>query len=304
MKDYIHLHFIILLWGFTAVVGKITTMPAMELVLYRSIIAVIGLTILMFWYKQQFQIGTKAILAMVATGSLTALHWILFFGSAKVSTISVCLAGISTTSLWTSIIEPIVMRRAVRWYEVLLGLIIIAGLYLIFRFQFNYIVGLLMAVASAVFVSMFSVINGKLASRYHHITISLYEMLGAALCTAIFLPFYLQSSWAESSEIYLLGFAEKDWGNWVGVFFLGVVCTVYAYAACVEIMQRVSPFAVNLSVNMEPVYGIIIAAVWFGEYNKMTAGFYGGAGIILLSVFAYPLLKSLDKKWAAKQASA
>lgn len=293
MKDYLHLHFIIFLWGFTAIVGKEMTIPAVELVLYRTIFSVIGLAILLQWKKITFNIGWKPILKMAATGCFTSLHWITFFASAKISNVSICLAGLATTTLWTAFIEPVVMKRALRWYEVTLGLVIMGGLYLIFRFQFDLATGLLVAISSALFVSLFSVINGKLAPQYNHYTITFYEMVGALLCTIILLP-AVNYYFFDNQSITILTFTEEDVINWVGVLFLAIVCTVYAYAACVEIMQRLSAFTVNLSVNMEPVYGMILAALLLNEHEKMNSGFYWGTLVILVSVLSYPFLKKLD----------
>ncbi len=294
-KDYLHLHFIIFLWGFTALVGKWITIPAVELVFYRTLFAALGLAVLMKIQNTTFKIGSRAILIMLATGCLTSLHWITFFASAKMTTVSICLVGMATTSLWTSFIEPLVMKRKVLWYEIVLGLVIVGALYWIMRTQFHYAVGLLVAVISAVFVAFFSVINSKLAPRYHHNTITFYEMLGAFGGIVLFLPFY-QSYFSEGQPIAWLTFTEKDVYNWLGVLFLAWICTVYAYATCVEIMKRVSAFAVNLSVNMEPVYGIVLAALFLQEHQAMTADFYWGAAVILVAVLAYPLLKNYAKK--------
>ncbi len=293
MKDYLHLHFIIFLWGFTAIVGKEMTMPAVELVLYRTIFSVLGLAILLYWKKIAFNIGWQPILKMAATGCFTSLHWITFFASAKISNVSICLAGLATTTLWTSFIEPIIMKRALRWYEVALGLVIMGGLYLIFRFQFDLATGLLVAILSALFVSLFSVINGKLAKQYNHFTITFYEMIGAFLCTLALLPFY-NFYFMDNAPVQWLAFSSTELNNWIGVLFLALICTVYAYAACVEIMQRLSAFTVNLSVNMEPVYGIILASLLLNEHKQMNSGFYWGTLVILVSVLVYPFLKNLD----------
>jgi drug/metabolite transporter (DMT)-like permease len=262
--------------------------------------SVLGLALLLRWKNITFQIGWTPILKMMGTGCFTSLHWITFFASAKMANVSICLAGLATTTLWTSFIEPIVMRRPLRWYEVALGLVILGGLYLIFHFQFNFATGLLVAMLSALFVSLFSVINGTLAKQYNHFTITFYEMLGALICTAILLPLY-NYYFLDNQAIIWLSFSSENLNNWLGISFLAIVCTVYAYAACVEIMQRLSAFTVNLSVNMEPVYGIIIAAILLNEHEKMNIGFYAGTGIILLSVLSYPLLKKYAQKPAINE---
>lgn len=290
LKDYLHLHFIIFLWGFTAVIGNQMTISAIDLVFYRTILSTLGLALLLQWKKIPFNIGWTPALKMMATGCLTSLHWITFFASSQMANVSICLAGLATTTLWTSFVEPIIMKRALRWYEVALGLVIMCGLYLIFHFQFNFAQGLFVAILSAFFVSLFSVINGKLAPKYNHFTITFYEMLGAFLCTIILMPFYY-FYFLDNKSMQWLSFSAENLNNWLGIAFLVIVCTIYAYAACVEIMQRLSAFTVNLSVNMEPIYGIIVAAILLDEHKKMNAGFYMGASVILFSVLSYPYLK-------------
>jgi drug/metabolite transporter (DMT)-like permease len=258
-------------------------------------LSAVGLAMILQWKKIPINLGKTAIIQLLLTGSLTSLHWITFFASSKIANVSICLAGLATTTLWTSFIEPLIMKRALRWYEVALGLVIIAGLYLIFHFQFNFAEGLLVAILSALFVSLFSVINGKLAKKYHHITITFYEMLGAFFCTIILMPLYY-TYFGNKQAITWLDFSPENLNNWLGILFLVLVCTIYAYAACVEIMQRLSAFTVNLSVNMEPIYGMIVAAIVLGEHKQMNTGFYIGALIILLSVISYPFLKKFAEK--------
>jgi drug/metabolite transporter (DMT)-like permease len=283
-KDYLHLHFIVFIWGFTAILGKLISIPSIELVLFRTFIASLLLAILMKIRNQAIRISFTQMWPMLGTGFLIAAHWILFFGAAKLNA-SVCLAGMTTTALWTSILEPIVYRRKIRHYEILLGLVVIYGLYIIFKFEFNHIVALLMAIASAMLAAAFSVINSMLIQRHSHYIITLYEMTGACLATALFLPVYVITM-AEDGVIHLII-------NWLDLFYIVIlagVCTVYAYSAGVKLMRKFTPFAVNLTVNMEPVYGIILAYFIFQE--KMSSGFYAGTLIILVAIIIYPFLKS------------
>jgi len=296
-RDYLKLHFVVLIWGFTAILGLLITLPSVELVFYRTLLAAIGLGALLYFRKRDFSIGRIEIIKILATGVLISAHWILFFWAARVSNASVCLAGIATCSFWTSFLEPLATKRAVKWFEVLLGLIVIAGLYVIFRFEFNHALGLIMAILSALLASSFTVINAGFTKRHNPYMITFYEMIGAFITTALFLPFY--DIYFTDGKIDLIPTPI----DWLWILILALVCTVYAYSVSVELMKKISAFMVNLTVNMEPVYGIILAVLIFGDSEEMGAGFYWGTLIILASVMAYPLLDNIDKKRKSKSTS-
>ena len=284
-KDYLHLHFIVFIWGFTAILGLLITIPPVEVVFYRTLIASCGLGVIMYISKLSFNVGKIEITKLLLTGSLIAGHWILFFTSARISTVSVCLAGMATTSFWTSFLEPLVLKKKIKWYEVLLGVVVIAGLYIIFHFEFNHAFGLLLALISAFLAALFTVINARFAKTYHHHTVTFYEMAGACISIVLFFPLY-KVLLADNQNLNL----KLSYSDLFYISILAVVCTVYAYSASIEIMKKISAFSVNLTINMEPVYGIILAVLIFGEKEKMQGGFYIGASIILLSVLAHPLL--------------
>ena len=287
-KDYLHLHFLVLIWGFTAILGLLITIPPVEVVFYRTLIACIGLGVLMSTRQVSFRVEKTDAIKLLLTGSVIAAHWILFFTSARISTASVCLAGMATTSFWTSFLEPLALNKKIKWYEVFLGVIVIIGLYVIFHFEFNHALGLALALISAFLAALFTVINSKFAKVHHHQTITFYEMMGACISIAIFFPVY-KNSIAMNHELHL----NLSATDFIYIFLLAVVCTVYAYTASIELMKKISAFSVNLTINLEPVYGIILAVLIFGEKEKMQAGFYIGAGIILLSVLAHPFLNKL-----------
>lgn len=291
LKDYLKLHFIVLLWGFTAILGLLISIPAVELVFYRTLLASLGLLGLLLYRREPLGLGMAPILKMIGCGFLVSLHWILFFASARVSNASVCLAGMATCSLWTSLIEPLSGGKQVKWYEVMLGIVIVAGLYVIFHFEFNHVLGLSMALGSALLAALFTVINSKFTRHYHHYTITFYEMLGAFLCSLIFLPVY--KAWLAPQGALQMVPLSTDW-LYIGI--LAFVCTVYAYSVSVELMKRLTAYTVNLTVNLEPVYGIALAALFFNEHKQMTSGFYIGAAVILVAVLAYPAIQKWDEK--------
>ncbi|HSI91438.1 MAG TPA: DMT family transporter [Adhaeribacter sp.] len=297
LKDFLELHFIIFLWGFTAILGKLISIPAVELVAVRTLIACLALAVLIKFRGGLFRVGTLPFLQMLGVGILIAAHWILFFASARVASVSISLAGLATASLWTALLEPVFTRKKIKPHEILLAILIMAGLYVIFRFEFDHAVGITMAVGSALMASLFTIINSRLTKIYPSGTITLYEMAGACLATVLFFPLYT-TYFTHSLNFSMSGM------DWVYLLILTLVCTVYAYTAGVRLMQRISAFAMNLTVNLEPVYGIVLAWLIFGEKEQMSAGFYYGALIILAAVFIYPILDSYYEKQQALKAAA
>lgn len=286
-KDYLHLHFIVLIWGFTAILGLlIESVNSVELVFYRTFFSFSLLGILLYSLRHSLHVKRKDLLKILGTGALIGLHWILFFASAKVANASVCLAGMTTASFWASLIEPIAFKRRVKSYEIILGLIIMLGLYVIFRFEFNHGLGLILAIASAFLGALFAVINSKLIQKHHHYTITFYEMLGACIATILVLPIY--SSFINPQQNTQI--IPTIWTDWIYILILAGVCTVYAYSASVKLMHKFSAYAVSLTVNLEPIYGIILAFLFFRKSEEMTLGFYIGTFIILIAVLTYPRL--------------
>jgi len=285
LKDYFQLHFIVLIWGFTAILGLLITIPAVELVFYRTALAALLMAVVVRLRKQSFRLSYVAFAKIAATGVLIALHWILFFAAARVSTASVCLAGMATASLWTSLLEPLIHRQRIKPYEIALGITVMMGLYIVFLFEFNHILGLVLAVLSAFLGALFTVINSRFILKHNHHVITFYEMVGAFLGTCLILPFH-QWIFAKDHSLHLLP-TTMDW-LYIGI--LAAICTVYAYTVGVKLMTKFSAFAINLTVNLEPVYGILLAFLIFGKSEKMTLGFYGGTLIILVAVLSYPYL--------------
>lgn len=289
------LHFVVLIWGFTAILGMLISIPTIEMVFYRTLLAAVGLALVFWWKKTKLRLPKREMAKILTTGAIISLHWLLFFGAARVSNISVCLAGLATASFWTAFIEPMVNKTKVKWYEVLLGLMIIVGLVIIFSFELDYWLGLLMSVGSALLGATFMVINSRLTKRGHPYIITFYEMIGACVFTLLVMLGY----YAFYADVQLQ-LVPTVW-DWVWLLVLAGFCTVYAFSVSVELMKRLTAFAVNLTVNLEPVYGILLAVLIFGEKEKMTGGFYLGTLIILLSVCMYPLMNYLYKRRKAKQ---
>lgn len=302
LKDYFKLHFIVLLWGFTAILGKLLTVPPVELVFWRTLLAATGLAMLLLARRQPWRIPAGQVVRLMAVGALVAMHWITFFLAARLSSVSVCLAGLATLALWTSLLEPLLLWRRVRGYEVALGLITMVGLYLVSQAELDQLLGLGVAVFSAGLSALFSVLNSKLIKQHSPLRLTFYEMLGACVSIALFFPVYGRHfTQGRGLQLQWHGY------DWLWLALLVGACTVYAFSTSVELMKRLSPFAINLTINLEPVYGIAMAAIiyWLNkqgvlhapQFNqeRMATGFYVGTALIVLSVLIHPLVARLLK---------
>lgn len=285
LKPYLQLHFIVLIWGFTAVLGELIKLSPLEIVFYRTLIAAVGLYLVMCLKDISPMISRQDVFKLMGTGFIIGAHWVTFFLAARMSNISICLAGIATTSLWTSFLEPLVGKKKINWVEPLLGLVSACGIVLVFNSNFDHKFGLVIAIVSAILAAIFSVINGKLVTSRNHYTISMYEMLGACLITLIFILIFYLTGLVET-----IRFASSEMDLFY-LLILGGVCTVYAYSVGVKLMKKLSVFTVNLTINLEPVYGVILAFLLFREQEKMELNFYAGAALIIISIFIYPLVQ-------------
>ena len=287
-KDYLKLHFIVFLWGFTAVLGKLVTIPSVEMVFFRTLLAAIGMGVLIIIARGTFKIETSDLIKVLATGLIVAVHWLTFFASGRISNPSTSLVGFATCSFWAALIEPLAKGRKIQPLEIALGLVVLIGLYIIFSFGFQYPMGLFLGIMSGLTAALFSVINSKMISRVSANTITFYEMVGATLGTLLFFPVY-QKYWAVNSQLSLMP-APMDW---VYIGIMALACSVYAYSAAINLMKKLSVFFIQLALNLEPLYGIILALVVFGQQEVMTVNFYIGTLIILSAVASYPYLKKI-----------
>ncbi|HLU89197.1 MAG TPA: DMT family transporter [Cyclobacteriaceae bacterium] len=295
VKDYLMLHFIVLIWSFTAILGMLISLPSFEMVFYRTLLASLFLGLIFWWRKTRVRLDRRLLFWILATGFVIALHWILFFWSARVSNISVSLAGMATASFWTALIEPMFNKTRVKWYEILLGLLVILGIIIIFRFEFDYWLGLTMSLLSALLGACFMVFNGNLTKKSSPFVITFYEMVGACLFCVLFMPFY--AYFIADGELQLVPLPM----DWLWLALLAGVCTVYAFSVSVELMKRLTAFSINLTVNLEPVYGIILAVLIFRDKENMSTEFYLGTLVILSSVCLYPLFNYIYKRRKTKQ---
>lgn len=287
LLNYLHLHFIVFIWGFTAVIGALISIDAIPLVWYRMLLAS-GLILLWIGFKKKsLKYAPKTIAAFALGGLIIAVHWMAFFGAIKIANVSVTLAIMSTGALFAALLEPLFYKRKIIWYELVFGLIVVAGLYIIFQVEGDYTWGILLALLSAFLGALFSVINGKFAVKYDATTISFYELFFGMLCITIYL--FLSGNFTPQ-------FFELSTQDWVYLLILASACTAYAFIASIHVMKWISPYTVMLTINMEPVYGILLALLILGDSENMSPKFYYGAAVIIITVIANGIVKNRTNK--------
>ncbi len=278
----IYLHVLIFVLAFTGILGKLISVSSAILVFYRLLFAFIALSIYLFFSRKSvFTIHKKPAVKILLTGFVIGAHWVCFFESIKQSTVSIGLIALSTATLFAAILEPLFFKRKFRLYELIFGILIISGILIVFNYEPGYSKGLLIGIFAAFFAALFTVLNGKFIEQYSATVITWYEMLGG---------FILLSIYALLSTGNVSDFALSTTDFWY-LLFLGVVCTAIAFVGSVEVMKEISPFTVTLSFNLEPVYGIFLALLIFGQSETMSPQFYLGSLLIIATIFTNAWLK-------------
>jgi len=280
------LHFIVFLWGFTAILGKLIQTDAYRLVFYRMLFAAVFLFLFnVFVLKTKFRMSRHILLQLLGIGTLMAFHWLFFFYSIKISNVSIALSCLSLSTLFAAFIEPLVFRRKPDWTEVLIGLVIFVCISLIFNAELQYKEGIIAGVICAFLGTLFSVLNGKIYGKTSSGNIIFYEIFGGWLVLTLF--------FACTGQIF--SFDEISGRDLALILLLASVFTAYPMLESVSLMKYVSPFTLILTVNLEPVYGIILAFFIFGESEHMTPVFYVASGVMILSIFLNGYLKTRKK---------
>ena len=283
LKNHLHLHFLVFIAGFTAILGEAISLSAIPLVWYRMLIAGFFMLLFIKIKKISLKVPVVTVLKFVTAGIVIALHWITFFAAIKVSNISITLAMFSTGAFFASLIEPIFFRRKIIYYEIILGLFVIAGVFMIMQTELQYLMGIGLGILSALFSSLFAVMNGKFVERYNASAISFYEFVSGVLFISIFLAF--------GKEGFKASFFELSTSDVIYLLLLASVCTAYAFIASVYVMRYISPYTVVLTYNFEPIYGILLAVIFFPENEIMSPLFYLGTGLIISTVLGNALFK-------------
>ncbi|UZO80879.1 DMT family transporter [Aquimarina sp. ERC-38] len=287
ITSLLQLHFIVFIWGFTAILGELITITAIPLVWYRMSIATLFVFLYLRFKKYAFHLPLRLKGLTALGGIIIAFHWITFFHAIKISNISITLAVLSSGAFFTSLLEPLLYKRKLIGYEVIFGVLIICGVFLIFKAEPEQVEGIYFALSSAILSSLFALLNGKIATQAKPSVISFYELSFGALLVTLYMIF--------STVQADVSFPVPAGMDWVYIMILSSVCTACAFIVAVKVMKHLSPFTVMLTTNLEPIYGILLALLIFGDNEKMTSLFYYGALLIIGTVILNGLLK-LRKK--------
>ena len=285
-RNLLILHITVFVWGFTGILGALISIDAAHLVWYRVLIAFVSLYGYFLFKKISIKVSRMVFLKLFFTGAIVAAHWILFFYSIKMSTVSVALISLSSLTLFTALLEPLFKKQKISGVEVFAGLLIISGICMIFKFESRYFVGIISGLLSAFCASIFSIINSKQIQNRPAPIISFYELIGAWIWVSLYLFI------SEGPKLPL----SLNTSDLFFLLILGTICTSLAYVAGVAVMKELSAFKVALITNLEPVYGIILAFIFFGKKEQMTSGFYVGAFLVLGTIFLYPYFKNMKKR--------
>ena len=288
IRHHIHLHFLVFIAGFTAILGKLITNSPVSIVWHRMFIALIVIFLFVFITRKKLKTSFQNIFKYAILGFVISLHWITFFMSIDYSNVTIALSMMSTTAFFTSFIEPFFFSRKIIAHELLLSILVIIAIFLILNSELNYSVGIILGIFSAFFASIFSVLNGLLIKNEKAYKISFYEFLFGVVFISIFLIIT-----GRLDDLLIESFFSV---NYLYISILGVVCTAYAFIAAVYLLNYITPYSAVLTYNLEPVYGILLALIIFGESEQMSSNFYIGLLLILFSVFLNFYLKKYNKK--------
>lgn len=281
-KAYIQVHISVLLWGFTAILGKLIELKETPLIWFRLLIISVFLLLIPGLFKKVKEIPSGILFKLAIVGSLIAIHWLCFYGSIKYANVSVALSCLSTTSFFTSLVEPLILQKKIKKYELLLGILVIPGIYLIFYFTGLYVTGIVLGLFAAVLCAIFVTLNKKITTGIDPLSVTFAELGSGFILISLILPFYF-IVFPETSM-------QPGFKDWIYLIILSLFCTILPFSLSIRALNHISAFTVNLTLNLEPVYGIIIAILFFQENKELNYGFYLGTLIILISVFLHPVL--------------
>jgi drug/metabolite transporter (DMT)-like permease len=274
---FLQLHTAIFLAGFTGILGRLITLNEGLLVWYRLMITSIVLWLIFFFSKRRkILISNSELWKLFGVGGIVALHWVFFYGSIKYANVSIALVCFSSVGFFTAIFEPLLIQRKTDAVELILGIVVIAGIYLIFHFDPQFKTGIVLGIISSILAAWFTILNKKLVAVHDSHTITLFELSGGWIVWSLILPIYLYNF---PSEKLVPGLSDLGW-----LFVLSVLCTVLAFNLAIRALQKISSFTVNLSYNLEPLYGILLAFVVYKENEHLDQGFFLGLGLIMLAV--------------------
>ena len=281
-KSLLHFHFIVFIFGFTAILGSLISVNSYQIVWFRVLIAALTIIVVIKILKKSIQISLSQLLILVFCGFLISLHWVFFFKAIKVSNVSVTLSILSLGAFITSFLEPFFYKKKIVKYEVVFGIIVAAGTIIVFKTQLHYLEGIIYALIAVLFSVFFTLINGKIINYLPSITISFYELSSGFFI----ISFILLLRGDFSSELIKITQDDLLW-----LLILGTICTAYAFVISVDVMKHLSPYTIMISINMEPIYGMLLAYLLLGDNEKMSSLFYVGFFLIFFSVIMNGYLK-------------
>ena len=289
LKYYVLLHLIIFIWGFTGILGKLIHLESIPIVWYRVIIAFVALFIALKFMKRELWIKSyNSAIAVMLVGVLVALHWVTFYASIQLSTASLGILCLSTTTIHVAWLEPLIMRRKPQLLEFVFGAVVVYGIYFVSDdFTMDEYVALGLGLLSALLAATFSVFNAKFIQTISATKITLYEMFSAA----VFLTIVLVVTGDFNCARITPSISDVLW-----LLFLGVICTSFAFLANIEVVKRLGAFTVSLSINLEPVYTIVLAIFILNENELLGVDFYIGSTLIVFVVLLNAVLKSSQRK--------
>lgn len=284
-RYYILMHLIIFMWGFTGILGKLIHLPTLKLVWFRILIAGLSLLIGLKLLKMPMRIyNRKRLFQVLGTGVIVAVHWLTFYESIQLSTASLGILCLSTATLHVTWIEPIVFKKRFSWAEFLFGLLVIFGIYFVSSdFDAEKYKALGLGLTSALCAGLFSVFNAKLAEDVPAPAITFHEMIMGFVVLTIVLAFRGDLD----ENLFKMTGSDFAW-----LLFLGICCTSFAFIATIEVMKKLGAFTVSLSINLEPVYTILLAIPILHEDELLNGNFYAGSAMIILVVIANAIYKS------------
>jgi drug/metabolite transporter (DMT)-like permease len=290
---YYKMHLAIFLWGFTGLFGKLISLNEGMLVWYRLLISSLAIAVILFYRNSFPKISLKEVIAISAIGILVMLHWVTFYASIKLASISVAMICLSSIALFVSFIEPLLNRQKFDKMEILFSAFAVLGIFFIYKSDISASAGIIVGVISALLSAMFSSLNKKIAHKYEPLTISLVELASGFVFLTLLLPVYFK---IQPTEHFIPSAMDFLW-----LMILSLVCTVFTWILSLQALQKVSAFTVALALNLEPVYGIILAIVFAGEAKILNAGFYTGGILIMLTVLAHAFYKYRKRTKAASE---
>jgi drug/metabolite transporter (DMT)-like permease len=272
----IRLHIAVFLWGFTGILGRLITLNEGWLVWWRMFITALALWIYFFFSKQIQKISLRDFLKIASIGTILSLHWLLFYGSIKYSNVSIALTCLATTGLLSAIIEPLFFRKRINSTEILLGTFALVGIIIIYFSNLQFSIGIYIGLLSSLATVIVSVLNKKIVSGYTPQIITLYQLTGGFLGLTLLMPLY---NLLLNSNIQ---YPQKL--DWLWLIILAVFCTVFTFFLYIRALRQLSAFTINLTLTLEPVYGIILAFAVFSENKYLSKYFYIGFALILIAV--------------------